>query len=59
MAEPVEPLDINTVSNVLVIEELILRPIGSDTVVVANSYWTKNLAQHFSLEHSQGGCISA
>ena len=47
MAEPVEPLVINTLSNVHVIEELIQLPIGSDTVVIANSYWTKNLAQHF------------
>ena len=54
MAEPAEPLVINTLSNVHVIEELIQLPVGSDTVVIANSYWTKNLAQHFSLEQSQG-----
>ena len=57
MAEPAEPLIINTLSNVHVIEEVIQLPIGSDTVFIANSYWTKNLAQHFSLEHSQGSCI--
>ena len=32
MAEPVKPLDINTLSNVHVIEELIQLPVGSDTV---------------------------
>ena len=32
MAEPAEPLDINTLSNVHVIEELIQLPVGSDTV---------------------------
>ena len=59
MAGPAELLIINTLSNVHIIEELILRPVGSDTVVIANSYWTKNLAQHFSLELSQGSCIGA
>ena len=59
VAEPAEALVINKLSNVHVIEELIQLPIGSDTVVIANSYWTKNLAQHFSLEHSQGSCIGA
>ena len=33
MAEPAEPLVINTLSNVHVIEEFIQLPIGSDTVV--------------------------
>ena len=56
MAERAEPLDINTLSNV---EEFILLPVGSDTVFIANSYWTKNLEQHFSLEYSQGSCIDA
>ena len=54
MAEPAESLDINTLSNIHVIEEL---PVGSNAVVIANSYWTKNRAQHFPLEHSQGSCI--
>ena len=59
MAEPTEPLVINTLSNVHVIAELIQFPVGSDTVDIANSYWTKNLAQQFSLEHLQGSCIGA
>ena len=50
-------LDINTHSNVHVIEELIQLPVDSDTVVIANSYWTKNLAQHFSLVHSQAASV--
>ena len=50
--EPAEPMVINTLSNIHVIEELIQLPVGSETVVMANSYWTKNYAQHFSLEHS-------
>ena len=37
MAEPAEPLDINTIINVHVIEELIQLPVGSDTVVIALS----------------------
>ena len=37
IAEPAESLDINTLSNVHVIEELIQFPVGSDTVVIANS----------------------
>ena len=57
MVEPAELLVINTLSNVHVIEYLIQPPVGSDTLVIANSYWTKNLEQHFSLEHSQGSCI--
>ena len=32
MAEPAEQLDINMLSNVHVIEELIQLPVGSDTV---------------------------
>ena len=56
MAETAEPLVINTISNAHVIEELIQLPV---TVVIENSYWNKNLAQHFSLEHSQGSCIGA
>ena len=54
MTEPPEPLDINTLSNVHVIEELIQHPVGWDTVVIPNSYCTKNLAQYFSLEQTQG-----
>ena len=38
MVEAAKPL-----SNVHVIEELVQLPVGSDTVVIANSYWTKNL----------------
>ena len=57
--EPAEPLDINTLNNVHVIEELIRHSVCTDTVVFANSYWTKNLAQHFSLELSEGRWIGA
>ena len=49
LADSHQPLVINTLSNVHVIEELIQY--------MAHSYWTKNLAQHFSLENSQGSCI--
>ena len=52
-----KPLDINMLSNVHAIEERIKLSVGSDTVGIANSEWTKNLAQHFSLEHLQGSCI--
>ena len=37
MAEPAKPLDINGLSNVHVIEELIQLPVGSDTAIIANS----------------------
>ena len=47
MTEPAEPLDINTLNNVHVIEELIQLPVGSDTVVISNSYWTKILRSTF------------
>ena len=57
MAKQTEPLDIYKLSKVHVIQELIQLPVGSDTVVVANCYWIKNLEQHFSLEHSQDSCI--
>ena len=59
MAEPAEGLDINALSNVHVIEELIQLPVCSDTVVITISYGTKNLAQHFSLVHAEGSCIGA
>ena len=35
-------LDINTLSSLHVIEELIQLPIGSDTVVINSSYWTNS-----------------
>ena len=59
MAKPAKPLDINTLSNVHVIEKLIQLPVSSDTVVIANSYWKKKPSLHFSFEHSQGSCICA
>ena len=59
MAEPAQLQDITALSYVHVIEELIQLPVGSDTGVIANSYWTKKPAQHFSLEPSQGSCIDS
>ena len=47
MAKPAKPLDINTLSNVHVIEELIQLPVASDMVVIADSYWTKILRSTF------------
>ena len=38
MAEPAQPLDIHRLSNVHVIQEHIQLPVGSDTLVIANSY---------------------
>ena len=43
MAEQAAPQDFYTLCNVHVIEEVIQLLVGSDTVVIANSYWTKNL----------------
>ena len=40
MAEPAQPLDINTLHNVYVIEEFIQLTVGSDVEIIANSHWT-------------------
>ena len=59
MAEPAQPLDINALHNVYVVEELIQLTIVSDAEIIANSHWTEDLTQDFSLEYSQGCCISS
>ena len=40
MAEPAQPLDINTLNNVHVVEELLHK---SDAEIIANSHWTEDL----------------
>ena len=47
MAEPAQPLNINTLHNVYVVEELIQLTIESNTEIIANSYWTKILRRIF------------
>ena len=47
MTKPPKSLVINTRSNVHVIKELIQLPVDSETVVIANSYWTKILRSTF------------
>ena len=42
MAEPAQPLDINTLHNVYVVEELIQLTVGSDMAIIANSHWTED-----------------
>ena len=59
MAEPAQPLNINTLHNVHVVEELIQLTIESNAEIIANSHWTEDLTWDFSLEYSQGCCISA
>ena len=59
MAETMQPLDINTLHNVNVVEELIQLIVKSDAEVIANSHWSKDLAKDFFLEYFQGCCIIA
>ena len=59
MAEPAQPLDINTLHNVHVVEQLIQVTIESNAEIIANSQWTEDLTKDFSLEYSQGRSISA
>ena len=58
MAESAEALDLNTLSNAHVIEELIQLPVGLDAVGIANSYWAKNLAQHFFSASCPSGVLN-
>ena len=43
LAEPAQPLDINTLHNVHVVEELIQLTIKSNAEIIANSHWTEDL----------------
>ena len=44
MAEPAQLLDINTLHNVHVVEELIVQlTIESNAEIIANSHWTEDL----------------
>ena len=52
MAESAKPFDIHALCTVHIVEEFIQLLHGSDVVVIANSIRTKDLALHFSLEHS-------
>ena len=54
MAEPAQHLNINTLHNVYVVEELIQLTIESNAEITANSHWTEDLSKY-----SQGCCISA
>ena len=43
MAEPAQPLDVNTLHNVYVVEEVIQLTVVSDMEIIANSHWTEDL----------------
>ena len=43
MAEPAQPLDINTLHNVHVVQELIQLTIKSNAEIIANTHWTEDL----------------
>ena len=58
MAEPAQPLNINTLHNVYVVEKLIQLTIESNAEIIGNSYWTEDLTYYFSLEYSQSCCIN-
>ena len=48
--EPAQPLNISTLQNVYVVEELMQLTIESNAEIIANSHWTEDLTQDFSLE---------
>ena len=50
MAELTQPLDVNTLYNVYVIEELIQLIVGPYADTITNPYW---------IDYSQGSCSSA
>ena len=43
MAEPAQPLNINTLHNEYVVEELIQLTIESNAEIIANLHWTEDL----------------
>ena len=43
MARPAQPLDINTLHNVHVVEELIQLTTVSNAEIIANSHWTEDI----------------
>ena len=43
LAEPAQPLDIDMLHNIHVVEELIQLTIGSEVDIIANSRWTEDL----------------
>ena len=43
MAEPAQPLNINTLHNVYVVVELIQLSIESNAEIIAHSRWTEDL----------------
>ena len=45
--------------NVYVVKELIQLTIELNEKIIANSHWTEDLKWYFSLNYSQGCCISA
>ena len=59
MTEPAQPLDINTLHKVYVVEELIQVTIISNVKIILNVHWTEDLTYDFSLEYSQFCCIGA
>ena len=59
MVDPAQPLDINTLHNVYVVEEVIELTIESCAEIIANVGQKILRRTDFSLECSQGCCISA
>ena len=49
-----QPLDINKLYNVYVVEDLIHFTIESDAEINGSSLWTEDLTKEFSLKYSQG-----
>ena len=43
MAEPAQPMDINILHNVYVVEELIQFTIESDAEIIAKFHWTEGI----------------
>ena len=51
MAEPAQPLDINTLRNVYAVKELIQLIVKSDAKIIDNSHWTEDFTSDFFLEY--------
>ena len=59
LVEPAQPLNINTLHNVYVVERHIQLTFESNAQLNATSHCNEDLMYEFSREYSQGCCISA
>ena len=57
MIEPTQPLDVNTLQNIHLDEELIRLPVVLDAEIIVNSHTNKDLKWHISSQYLQD-CFS-